>query len=165
MSEWASVLPGFDLTRHAISDIHIKFDKPNMQKATATAKVIADHYVSNTKMGDLNWQVRGDYLYKLTKTVNGWKLTHHTFNLQSELGTRDVFGPAIERAKEHPPAYILRQKTEQTVRRFLESLETKDMTLFATLWANDAVQDMPYSPEGFPDRVNGNENITTSFRI
>ena len=52
-----------------------------------------------------------------------------------------------------------RQQTEQTVRTFLTSLETKDMDTFASVWAENAVQDMPFSPPGFPRRVEGKENI------
>ena len=44
MTEWASLLPGFDRTRHEISNIKVSV---NDQQAVATADVVADHYVSN----------------------------------------------------------------------------------------------------------------------
>ena len=46
---------------------------------------------------------------------------------------------------------------------FLTALETKDMDAFAGVWAEDAVQDMPYSPEGFPKRVSGKKNILDHY--
>ena len=33
------------------------------------------------------------------------------------------------------------------------------MEKLASLWADNAVQDMPYSPEGFPKRVSGKHNL------
>jgi ketosteroid isomerase-like protein len=38
---------------------------------------------------------------------------------------------------------------------FLDLLSAKNMTAWAELWAEDAVQDMPYSPAGFPKRIEG----------
>ena len=155
MTEWASVLPGFDRTRHEISNIAIQLDGV---QATATADVQAGHWVK-----DLFWQVTGDYVYKLTKEDDHWLITAHQFNLQAEEGTRDVFGPAIEQAKENPPAYIQHQQTRQAVINFLTALEEKDMEKFASVWAEDAVQDMPYAPDGFPARLSGKENIVTHY--
>ena len=155
MTQWASMLPGFDRTRHELSNISVRV---NGDKATATADIVADHYVD-----DLFWQAAGDYLYKFEKGVDGWKIISHTFNLTSEDGTRDVFGPAGERAASDPSPYILRQKTQQAVRNFLMSLEEKDMEKFASVWTEDAVQDMPYAPEGFPRRVNGKDNLIKHY--
>lgn len=58
---------------------------------------------------------------------------------------------------------IRTMKTQDTVRAFLVALEEKDMTAFADVWADDAVQDMPFSPEGFPKRVEGKENIVAHY--
>ncbi|WP_255414065.1 nuclear transport factor 2 family protein [Pleurocapsa sp. CCALA 161] len=46
---------------------------------------------------------------------------------------------------------------------FLTSLEDKDMDKFASVWAEDAVQDMPFSPEGFPKRVEGKANLIKHY--
>ena len=155
MTQWAGVLPGFDLTRHAVSNIKVKI---NGRTATATADVTADHYVN-----DLFWQVKGDYRYKLEKDDDIWQITAHQFNLKEEEGTRDVFGPAIENATANPVGYLIRQKTREAVVNFLTALETKDMESFAGVWADDAIQDMPYSPEGFPKRVVGKENLIKHY--
>jgi len=47
MSQWASMLPGFDRTRHEISSISVEVIG---DKAIATADIVADHYVN-----DLFW--------------------------------------------------------------------------------------------------------------
>lgn len=155
MTEWASVLPGFDRTRHAISNIQVS---TNGQTATAKADVTANHYV-----GDLFWQVRGDYEYRLEKNSAGWQITAHTFNLQEESGTRDVFGPAIANAQANAVSYLARQQTQQTVIDMLTALETKDMEAFAATWAEDAIQEMPYAPEGFPKRVSGKDHLIAHY--
>ncbi len=155
MSEWASVLPGFDVTRHAVSNIAVKVKGNN---AVATARVVADHYVD-----ELFWQVEGSYRYELKKHENTWWITTHAFNLENEKGTRDVFGRAIENAKRSPVSYLTRQKTEQAVRIFLSALEEKDMQAFADVWADDAVQDMPYAPQGFPGRVEGKQALLRHY--
>lgn len=155
MTEWAGVLPGFERTRHEISNIKVDANGP---RAVATADVVADHYVA-----DLFWQVVGDYRYELVDTDDGWLITAATFNLRAEKGTRDVFAPAARNAAANPPSYIRRQQTMETVLSFLGSLEDKDMEKLASVWAEDAVQDMPYSPEGHPKRVVGKKNLVSLY--
>lgn len=154
MTQWASTLPGFDRTRHQIDNIQVS---SNGGTATATAEVIADHYVD-----DLFWQVTGDYRYELVND-DGWKIKAHQFRLREEQGTRDVFGPAVRNAQASPPDYIKRQQTRDAVLSFLTSLESKDMARFASVLDDDMVQDMPYSPDGHPKRVSGKANILELF--
>ncbi len=74
-----------------------------------------------------------------------------------------MFSSAGANAASNPSPYILRQKTQQAVRDFLTALEKKDMEKFASVWAEDAVQDMPYAPEGFPNQVNGKNNLIAHY--
>ena len=155
MTQWASVLPGFDVTRHDISNVEVTVDG---QKAVATADVIADHY-----MGDQHWQVQGDYRYGLQKEGDIWRITSHTFKLHQESGDRAVFGPASKRAVATPIPYLQRQETKQAVLNFLTALEEKDMEKFASVWSMDAVQEMPYAPGNFPKRVVGKQNLIQHY--
>ena len=155
MTEWAGVLPGFDRTRHEISNIEATVTGA---RAVATADVTADHFVA-----ELHWQVSGDYRYELADAGDGWRITAATFNLRGETGTRDVFGLAAENAAANPPSYITRQQTAEAVRIFLTSLEEKDMEKFASVWAEDDVQDMPYSPTGHPKRVVGKDELVKLY--
>ncbi|MBL0924004.1 MAG: nuclear transport factor 2 family protein [Sphingomonadaceae bacterium] len=156
MTEWASMLPGFDRTRHAISNIRVTV---NGVKATATADVVADHWVKG-----LFWQVSGRYDYGLVKDGRDWKISFHKLTVTGEQGTRDVFGPAGEAAKADPAPYIQRQQTRAAVMDFLIGLETKDMTKVNSVWADDAVQDMPFSPEGHPKRVVGKAALVELYK-
>jgi len=155
MTQWASFLPGFDRTRHVVSNIAVTLGGT---RAEATAYGIADHYVD-----DLAWQVKGQYHYSLQKDAGTWRITSHRFTLEEESGTRDVFEPAIRQAAANPAAYIKRQQTEKAVRDFLTALEEKDMEKFAGVWAEDAVLEMPYAPEGFPERVAGREDLIKHY--
>ncbi|HEY9736225.1 MAG TPA: nuclear transport factor 2 family protein [Trichocoleus sp.] len=155
MNAWASVLPGFEQTRHSLSDIQVEVEG---NSAIATADVVADHY-----LGGSIWQVSGEYTYRLLKEESGWQVTEMAFSLENEAGDRALLATAAERAAADPVDYIQRQQTEQAVRTFLTSLENKDMDAFAEVWAEDAVQDMPYSPEGFPRRVEGRENLIRHY--
>lgn len=151
MTEWAGVLPGFDRTRHDLSDVTATIDGA---RATATAEVVAGHWIA-----DDYWEVDGHYDYELARDDNGWKITAITFTLEAETGSRDVFGPAIEAANAEPPPYLQRQKTRQVVMDFLTGLEEKDMDKVNGVWAEDAVQDMPYVPAGWPNKVVGREAL------
>ncbi len=155
MTEWAGVLPGFERTRHEISNIEVNVTGLH---AIATADVVADHYVAG-----LFWQVAGDYRYELLNSDDGWRIVSARFNLQDEQGTRNVFGPATENAAAHPPSYVTRQQTKEAVLAFLTALEEKDMKKLASVWADDAVQDMSYSPDGHPKRVAGKENVVSLY--
>ncbi|NEQ42553.1 MAG: hypothetical protein F6K00_02905 [Leptolyngbya sp. SIOISBB] len=155
MTAWASVLPGFNQTYHHISNIQIELSD---NLATATADVVADHHLE----ADF-WQVTGQYEYRFVKAADRWQITHMIFNLVDEVGDRALVTLASERAATAPVGYLQQQQTEQGVRDFLTSLETKDMDAFATVWAEDAVQDMPFSPAGFPKRVEGRENLIQHY--
>ncbi|MFD9901040.1 nuclear transport factor 2 family protein [Mesorhizobium sp. NPDC059025] len=53
------------------------------------------------------------------------------------------------------PENDLRRRTIAQARAFLDLLSAKEMTGWSNLWADDAVQEMPYTPVGFPKRVEG----------
>ena len=155
MTEWAATLPGFDRTRHDLSNVRatVKGDE-----AIATADVTADHWIAGE-----HWQVTGRYDYRLAREGDRWAITAMTFTLEDEKGSRDVFGPAMEAAAANPPDMIVRQRTRDTVLAFLEGLEAKDMDRVNALWAEDAVQEMPYSPDGFPKRVAGRDALIAHY--
>ena len=49
----------------------------------------------------------------------------------------------------------IRARNVANANAFLDLLTAKDMDAWAELWAENAVQDMPFSPAGFPARVEG----------
>ena len=156
MTEWASVLPGFDRTRHALSNVEAVVSGDT---ASATAAVSAGHWIA-----DAYWQVDGYYSYEMEKQDDGWKVTSMTLTVTDEIGSRDVFGPVLDAAAANPTDYILRQQTRAAIRQFLTGLEEKDMDKVNAVWADDAVQDMPYVPDGFPGRVVGRDALIAQYQ-
>lgn len=155
MTEWAAVLPGFDRTRHAISNIKTDIDGAT---ATATADVTAGHWID-----DAYWEVEGRYSYAFEHDAGAWAVTAMTFTLDGETGSREVFGPAMAAASAEPADYIIRQQAHQVILDFLIGLEEKDMEKVNNVWADDAVQDMPYTPEGFSGRIIGKEALINQY--
>lgn len=49
------------------------------------------------------------------------------------------------------------------VKAFLDLLTAKDLASWSKLWADDAVQEMPFSPRGFPRRVDGKQALLSHY--
>ena len=99
MTQWATFLPGFEVTRHNLSDIKVSAGKTS---AVASANVRAEHYVEG-----LFWEITGTYDYKLIKDNGIWKIAGLTLNFKKETGTRDVLALAGKRASLNPNSYII----------------------------------------------------------
>jgi len=82
MDAWAGLLPGFDATRHELSDIQVEIGD---DVATAQARVRATHW-----LGDHTWVVAGSYDYVLIRTDTGWQVSRMTLHLSDESGDRTL---------------------------------------------------------------------------
>jgi hypothetical protein len=91
MTAWRGIVPGFTATWHELSNV-----KADVQgdKATASAFVDGRHWLD----GQL-WRPVGNYKWLLEKQGGKWKVTHMTFAMTREIGSRDVATRAMERAK------------------------------------------------------------------
>jgi hypothetical protein len=56
-----------------------------------------------------------------------------------------------------------RGRNRRAVERFFHALETKDLTAFLDVWAEDGVQVMPFAPKDFPSRLEGKAAIRTQY--
>lgn len=61
------------------------------------------------------------------------------------------------------PDADLRAANRDVVRQFLARLEARDVDGFLELWHDDAVQEMPFAPEGFPDRLEGKADVRRQY--
>lgn len=145
MTSWARLLPGFDRTRHNLSDLSASVDG---DEAVATANVRAGYW-----LGQDYWETQGRYRFELTRQAEGWKITAMTFTLENEIGSRDMFTGAALAAAAAPPSYLQRRETRQTVLDFLTGLEEKDVQKINDCWAENAMQGAPYTPEDWPALV------------
>ena len=154
MAEWAGVLPGFDRTRHALTDVVAEISG---ESAEATANVVASHWI-----GDGFWQVGGHYDYVLSKSSGEWKITSMTFTLENEQGSRDVFGPAAEAARSKAlPGHraVTAERNKRAVRAFFETMEREDMEALVDMFADDGVQVNPYTGGVLPPGARGREAL------
>ncbi len=62
-----------------------------------------------------------------------------------------------------PTEREIRQTNEQTLRDFLRLLAEKNLESWIELWTEDAVQEMPFSPSGFPLQLEGREAIRKHY--
>lgn len=62
------------------------------------------------------------------------------------------------------PEDTLRERNRQVVEEFFAALEAMDVPRFLEVWAEDGVQEMPFSPPGFPRRLEGREAIGNQYR-
>ncbi len=53
---------------------------------------------------------------------------------------------------------------QQIIKDFLRLLEEKDIDAWIKLWADDGVQEMPYSPSNFPSRIEGKTAIYRHYQ-
>ena len=90
MAAWRGLVPGFDATRHELSNLAAVIQGDD---ATATADVDGRHWLD----GDL-WRPMGQYHWRLTKADARWKVTHMTFEMTEERGDRGLTTRAAERA-------------------------------------------------------------------
>ncbi|NRA28843.1 MAG: nuclear transport factor 2 family protein [Parvularculaceae bacterium] len=154
MGEWAAVLPGFDRTRHDLSNIRVQIESA---EATATADVVALHW-----FGASFWQVSGRYDFSLRKRASDWQITAMTYTLEDETGSREIFGPVLEAAgTKAVPGHtlVVAERNKASVRRFFGLLESGNIDGMVELFAEDAMQNNPYTGGVFPSGARGKEAL------
>lgn len=98
MIQWASLLPGFDVTRHDLSDIQVEVNGDN---AKGHAKVSASHWI-----GEEFWSISGTYDFELVRKGFDWQITSLKLNAAEEKGTRDVLVEATKSSSQSPHPYL-----------------------------------------------------------
>ncbi len=91
-SAWAGFLPGFNTTRHDITNIKVKFLG---SKANAISDITASHWLNGEA-----WIIRGHYFFELVKNTDKWVVKKWKFILVSESGSRILVDEAEKRVKE-----------------------------------------------------------------
>ena len=89
MARWAGLLPGFDATRHAISDIRVEIDGDS---ASARAAVTGTHWLEGE-----SWVVSGLYVYEFARRGRWWRITSMTLHATEETGDRGLADRAAAR--------------------------------------------------------------------
>lgn len=92
MEAWSGLLPGFHATRHELSDVQVSIDG---NTANARAQVRATHW-----LGEQTWVVAGSYDYSLINIDGEWRVSLMVFDLNEELGDRELVEQAAEIAND-----------------------------------------------------------------
>jgi hypothetical protein len=92
---WKTLLPGFDSTKHHISDL--KVDQHD-DEAGFTNAVHAEHYLQVDGKQE-TWIVEGHYIFQLKKVNHEWKVSAMKFIKRNISGNMNLPQLATERAK------------------------------------------------------------------
>nr|WP_294941780.1 nuclear transport factor 2 family protein [uncultured Mucilaginibacter sp.] len=91
VSAWHNFLPGFDSTRHQLTDFKVTQTGDN---AIVTYYGLANHY-----LGKDIWTVEANYESQLAKINGAWLLSKHKLNLIKQSGNTDLPMKAAEKVK------------------------------------------------------------------
>jgi hypothetical protein len=91
VSAWRNFLPGFDSTRHQLTDFKVTQTGDN---AIVTYHGLANHYLDK----DI-WTVEANYESQLTKINGAWLLSKHKLSLIKQSGNTDLPSKAAEKVK------------------------------------------------------------------
>lgn len=87
---WAGFIPGFDTTKHDLSDLDVRIDG---RRARASATLTATHWLDGE-----TWVLHGSYVFELSRRADTWVVNGWTFLFERESGERSLVDLAEERA-------------------------------------------------------------------
>ncbi len=149
VASWKGGLGGLDATQHVVSNHLVDLDGDT---AVATAQFIAIHRLDNPH-GDPLWTLGGHYRWTLARHQGRWRITTMTMTATWATGNRHIMTLAAA-----PP-----ETAGQLARRFLAGLEAMDIDAALSVFAVHAAQEMPFSPAGFPRRLEGIDALRTQY--
>ncbi len=92
IQRWKALVPGFDATRHILTDVEVDVQGT---KASGTARIAATHF-----LGADRWTPYGHYKYAFQKSGGNWKISALTYLSEREEGDRSLVERATARARE-----------------------------------------------------------------
>jgi ketosteroid isomerase-like protein len=160
---WRNVLPGFQSTHHQIGGFLIRRHTPN--EASVTFHGLAVHYLPSND-GASYWTVVGTYDYHLILDGQAWKADQIKFNLQKQHGNLDLPVKAQANVKDGVrfEKATATKAAREVVAAFFSALESLDIDAFLEVWYKNGKQIMPLAPEGFPQILDGKEEIYHQYK-
>lgn len=154
---WQGMFASLTVSQHLISNHLVEADGT---EAACDTQCQA-RFTAAAPHGDRAFLVGGDYRFGLERAGTGWRVNSITMISTWSSGNPGVLG--------------IGQATGgnalELARRYLDGLMARDGDAVASLFTDDGILDMPYSPPGFPKRVQGTDalrqlygSITRSFR-
>jgi ketosteroid isomerase-like protein len=159
VARWRPLLSAFDATQHELSDLEITITG---DEARAHSRFHASHLMRGAAGGE-QWLLSGRYEHALQRTPAGWKITRMRMIPDQSSGNPALLELAKERAV-RAGAATERDRNREVIRAFFRKLEAFDIDGFALLFAPDGRQLMPFSPDGFPTRLDGRAAVFEQYR-
>ncbi len=91
-----SLVPGFDLTHHQLTNLTFEISD---DAATVTVYMRAEHFLNNAD-GDNSHTMGGYYVFKMKRTIAGWKIYSYRLVVTWTRGNRGIYALAIRRVKD-----------------------------------------------------------------
>lgn len=146
VDSWRQLLGAMTATQHLVSNHLVTVDGDT---ATCTAQFQATH-IAEMPHGENHWILGGHYRYGLTRADQGWRIRELTMTGAWSSGNQAILGIGGTASTPDPGEVAV---------RFLEALSRYDIDAVADCFAKDAVQEMPFAPPGFPNRIEGREAL------
>ncbi|RKN36704.1 nuclear transport factor 2 family protein [Streptomyces hoynatensis] len=142
---WAGLFATLGPTQHIMANHLVQIDGDT---AECVAQFHAQH-LAPVPAGDDTLVIAGNYRFGLVRKAEGWRIHALTISQTWSSGNLAVLGGGRP-AGDSAPA---------VARRFLESLDAGDVDAAIACLAHDVVQDMPYSPPGYPKQLHGADTL------
>lgn len=142
---WAEMFDTIDVTQHLMTNQLVRIDGDT---ARCDAQFFAQH-IATVPVGEPALIVAGSYRFGLVRTEGGWRIDALRIAMSWTDGNAAVLGGG--RPVEEDAATL--------ARRFLTALSTGAVDDAIACLADDVVQDMPYSPPGYPKQLRGVETM------
>lgn len=142
---WAALFAGLGPTQHIMTNHLVRIDG---NTAECDAQFLAQH-IAPAPVGDPTLIIAGHYRFGLIRTAGGWRIASLVITQTWTTGNGAVLSG--EKAADEDAATV--------ARRFLGCLDAGDVDGAIACLADDVVQDMPYSPPGYPKQIQGADTL------
>lgn len=142
---WAKLFATLGPTQHIMTNHLVEIDQSTAQ---CVAQFHAQH-LAPVESGDATLVIAGHYRFGLVRGPDGWQIDALTISQTWSSGNLAVLGGGTA-AEASAPA---------VARRFLERLDAGDVDGAIACLADDIVQEMPFSPPGYPKQLQGADTL------
>lgn len=145
VGSWRQLLGTMTATQHLLGNHLVTVDG---DAAECTAQFQATH-LADMAPGEGRWILGGHYRFGLIRVSGQWRISALTMTVAWSSGNQAILGGT---GAASPDA-------ESVALRFLDALSRDDIDTVVSCFAEDAVQEMPFAPPGFPSRLEGRDAL------
>jgi len=145
VGSWRKLLGAMTATQHLLSNHLVSV---NGDVAECTAQFQATH-LADMAPGEGRWVLGGHYRFGLNRVSGQWRISALTMTVSWSSGNQAILNGSAAAAPD----------SGSVAARFLESLSRYDINAVVSCFAEDAVQEMPFAPPGFPSRLEGRDAL------